>query len=163
MADDVKALAKQLQDKINEVVEGLLEFEDVDLDKLVTLDAGNGHTLSTTPRAAIRSYIEEYNAHKGQIAGNQYLTSVSRIAEQVQKEGGFTRPYDRSEIARLAGDLLVAAAQVSAQLVGYPSQLIDERPKENEWTIREILDHLIKMEEAFSILGLMKKASQGQA
>jgi hypothetical protein len=137
---------KELKDQVDAMVEALLRCSDEDLSRPIEMDFG-GRTLRTNLRAATRYTIEEYRIHEGQIGGDQFNTAMSRSGKSKGDIVALT-PYDRNEAAWLAAELYVAAASLIARCLGYPEQLVDEHPKEGEWSVREIIEHMIHMEKS---------------
>jgi hypothetical protein len=137
---------KELKDQVDAMVEALLRCNDEDLSRPIEMDFA-GRTLRTNLRAATRYTIEEYRIHEGQIGGGQFNTAMSRSGKSKGDIVALT-PYDRNEAAWLAAELYVAAASLIARCLGYPEQLVDEHPKEGEWSAREIIEHMIHMEKS---------------
>jgi hypothetical protein len=134
------------RDQVDAMLESILVCSDEDLDRPLELKF-EGRPFRTNLRSAIRYTIEEYRVHEGQIAGNQFLIETLRATSSEGEVAAFS-PYDRSEAAWLAAELYVAAACLISRLVGYPDQWVDEHPKEDEWSIKEIVEHLIHMERS---------------
>ena len=83
----------------------------------------------------------------GQIGGDQFNTAMLTSGKSKGDIVALT-PYDRNEAAWLAAELYVAAASLIARCLGYPEQLVDEHSKEGEWSVREIIEHMIHMEKS---------------
>ena len=149
---------KALRDLVDAMVESLLQCSDEDLARPLELNY-EGRPFRTNLRSATRYTIEEYRVHEGQIAGNQYLTESLRVAKSSEEVDAFS-PYDRKEAAWLAAELYLAASTLIARLLGYPDQLVAQHPKDDEWSIREIIDHLIHLEKSgeWSLRQLVTKA-----
>jgi hypothetical protein len=146
MGPSFRQQLKELKDQVDDMVDALLRCSDEDLSRPIELDF-QGRTLRTNLRAATRYTIEEYRVHDGQIGGGQFNTETLREGKSKGDIVAFT-PYDRKEAAWLAAELYVAAASLIARCLGYPEQLIDEHPKEGEWSVREIIEHMIHMEKS---------------
>jgi hypothetical protein len=146
MVTPFQRLLRELREQVDAMVEALLQCDKGDLDRPLEL-VFDGRPFHTDLRSAIRYAIEEYRVHEGQIAGNQFLTESLRAE---RSHGGVVAltPYERKEAAWLAADLYVAAASLVARCLGYPEHLVDEHPKEGEWSIREVVEHLIRMERS---------------
>jgi hypothetical protein len=136
---------KELKDQVDAMVDALLRCSDEDLNRPIEMDFA-GRTLRTNLRAAARYTIEEYRIHDGQIGGDQFNTEL-RSGKSKGDIVALT-PYDRNEAAWLAAELYVAAASLIARCLGYPEQLVDEHSKEGEWSVREIIEHMIHMEKS---------------
>lgn len=137
---------KELKDQVDAMVDALLRCSDEDLNRPIEVDFA-GRTLRTNLRAAARYTIEEYRIHDGQIGGDQFNTAMLRSGKSKGDIVALT-PYDRNEAACLAAELSVAAASLIARCLGYPEQLVGEHPKEGEWSVREIIEHMIHMEKS---------------
>jgi hypothetical protein len=137
---------KELKDQVDAMVEALLRCSDEDLRRPIEMDFA-GRTLRTNLRAVARYTIEEYRIHEGQIGGDQFNTAMLGAGKSEGDIVALT-PYDRNEAAWLAAELYVAAASLIARCLGYPEQLVDEHSKEGEWSIREIIEHMIHMEKS---------------
>ena len=144
MGPSFRQQLKELKDQVDDMVDALLRCSDEDLSRPIELDF-QGRTLRTNLRAATRYTIEEYRVHDGQIGGGQFNTEMLRSGKSKGDIVALT-PYDRKEAAWLAAELYVAAASLIARCLGYPEQLVDEHPKEGEWSVREIIEHMIHME-----------------
>ena len=146
MAPSFRQQLKELKDQVDAMVDALLRCSDEDLSLPIQMDFG-GRTFRTNLRAAVRYTIEEYRVHEGQIGGDQFNTEMLRSGKSKGDIVALT-PYDRKEAAWLAAELYVAAASLIARCLGYPDQLVDEHPKEGEWSVREIIEHMIHMEKS---------------
>jgi hypothetical protein len=163
MADSFRQMLYGLRDQVDAMVEAILRCGKRDLDLPLALEF-EGRSFRTDLRSAIRYTIEEYRVHEGQIAGNQFLTDTVR-AWASEGEIVAMSPYDREEAAWLAAELYVAAANLIARCLGYPEELVDEHPKEGEWSIREVVEHMLHMERSgeWSIQQFVAKAKQETA
>ncbi|NIN00754.1 MAG: hypothetical protein GTO24_22535 [candidate division Zixibacteria bacterium] len=137
---------KEPKEQVDAMVDALLRCSDEDLSRPIEIDRA-GRTLRTNLRAAARYTIEEYRIHDGQIGGDQFNTALLKSSKSKGDIIALT-PYDRNEAAWLAAELYVAAASLIARCLGYPEQLVDEHPKEGEWSVREIIEHMIHMEKS---------------
>ena len=146
MADSFKQQLKELRDQVDSMVDAILGCSKEELNCTLEMDF-EGKTFKTDLRSAVRYTIEEYRVHEGQIGGNQFVTEMVR-AERSEGVINAVTPYDRKEAAWLAAELYVAAAGLIARCIGYPDNLVDEKPKEGEWSIREIVDHMLHMERS---------------
>ncbi len=146
MASSFRQQLKELKEQVDAMVDALLRCSDEDLGRPFEMDF-TGRTLRTNLRAAARYTIEEYRVHEGQIGGDQFNTEWSRSGKSKGDIVALT-PYDRKEAAWLAAELYVAAASLIARCLGYPEELVDERPKEGEWCVREVVEHMIHMEKS---------------
>ncbi len=146
MAPLFRQQLKELKDQVDAMADALLRCSDEDLSRPIQKDFG-GKTFRTNLRAAVRYTIEEYRVHEGQIGGDQFNTEMLRSGKSKGDIVALT-PYDRKEAAWLAAELYVAAASLIARCLGYPEQLVDEHPKEGEWSVREIIEHMIHMEKS---------------
>ena len=146
MGPSFRQQLKELKDQVDDMVDALLRCSDEDLSRPIELDF-QGRTLRTNLRAATRYTIEEYRVHEGQIGGSQFANEMLRGGKSKGDIVALT-PYDRKEAAWLAAELYVAAASLIARCLGYPEQLIDEHPKEGEWSVREIIEHMIHIEKS---------------
>lgn len=158
MSTSIRGRLDELRKQVDSMVETLLQCSDKDLDRPLELQF-EGRPFRTNLRSAVRYTIEEYRVHEGQIAGNQFLTESLRAASSTGEIIALT-PYDRKEAAWLAAELYLAAASLIARVLGYPDELVDEQPKNGEWSIREITEHLIHMERSgeWSLQQLVAKA-----
>lgn len=146
MGPSFRQQLKELKDQVDAMVEALLGCSDEDLSRPIEMDFA-GRTLRTNLRAAARYTIEEYRIHEGQIGGDQFNTAMLTSGKSKGDIVALT-PYDRNEAAWLAAELYVAAASLIARCLGYPEQLVDEHSKEGEWSVREIIEHMIHMEKS---------------
>ena len=146
MAKSLKDMLMELRQEVDGMVDALLSCENTDLDKPLELDF-DGKAFKTDLRAITRYTIEEYRVHEGQIGGNQYNTQMIR---NMKAEGDIdaSTPYDRTDAAWLAAELYVAAAMLIARCLGYPEQYVDDHPREGEWSVREVVQHLLQVEQS---------------
>jgi hypothetical protein len=146
MVDSFGKRLRELRDQVDAMVEAILRCSKEDLDRPLELEY-EGRPFRTDLRSAIRYTIEEYRVHEGQIGGNQFLTDTQRAWASKEEIVALT-PYDRQEAAWLAAELYVAAASLVGRCLGYPEDLVDDQPKEGEWSIREIIEHMMDMERS---------------
>jgi hypothetical protein len=146
MADVLQKSLKELRDQVDTMVEALLRCGDDDLDGAIELEFDD-RKFRTNLRSAVRYTIEEYRVHEGQIGANQFNTAALR-GQNSEGDIVARTPYDRNEAAWLAAELYVAAAALVARCLGYPDDLMDDHPKEGEWSIRETVEHLIHIERS---------------
>ncbi|NIO03715.1 MAG: hypothetical protein GTN74_03620 [Proteobacteria bacterium] len=154
---------KELKDQVDAMVDALLQCNDEDLTRTIETDF-EGRTFRTNLRAATRYTIEEYRVHEGQIGGNQFNTEMLRSGKSKGDIVALT-PYDRKEAAWLSAELYVAAASLIARCLGYPEEMVDEHPKEGEWSVRETIEHMIHMEKSgeWSLQQLVERVRGGTA
>ncbi|NIQ39762.1 MAG: hypothetical protein GTN81_14415 [Proteobacteria bacterium] len=146
MGPSFRQQLNELKDQVDAMVDALLQCSDEDLNRPLELDF-KGRKFRTSLRAATRYTIEEYRVHEGQIGGDQFNTEMMRSGKSTGDIVALT-PYDRKEAAWLAAELYVAAASLIARCLGYPEELVDEHPKEGEWSVREVIEHMIHMEKS---------------
>ena len=146
MAKSLRDMLMELRQEVDGMVDALLSCENADLDKPLDLDF-DGKKFKTDLRAVTRYTIEEYRVHEGQIGGNQYNTQMVRNMKTDGDIDAFT-PYDRTDAAWLAAELYVAAAMLIARCLGYPEKYVDDRPREGEWSVREVVQHLLQVEQS---------------
>lgn len=146
MTDSFWQQLREVRDQVDAMVEAILSCSEEDLDRPLKLEF-EGRPFRTDLRSAIRYTIEEYRVHEGQIAGNQFLTDITKAWASKGEIVALT-PYDRNEAAWLAAELYVAAANLIARCLGYPEEFVDEHPKEGEWSVREVVEHMMHMERS---------------
>ena len=123
---ETKALIRKLQQTMNETLDELYDLPD-DL-----LDVHSEHTCARdgNVRDLVTHMIDHERMHLGSV--------VNCRAEVFELQQG--------QMHRLLAEWFRDRAMVAAALIGLPDEALDKRPTPGEWTIREIVDHLIYWE-----------------
>ena len=129
MDDDVRSLIRMLQVALNETLDALAELADEQLDAACTHPCGRGPEQAGSIRRLLTNDIDHERMHAGQVLGLRHDLGVMQ-----------------SQTARLLGEWLRERAALIATLVGLPDEALDRRPKPDEWSIREVVEHTLYWE-----------------
>jgi hypothetical protein len=123
MAGTTAELIKRLQVSLNETLDTLAALTDAELD-----DASD-HTCATggTVRDLLTHNIDHDRMHAGQLFGARYLL----------------KSMQKGEVHRLMAETIRARSEVIAALMGMPDELLDAPIPDEDWTIREMIEHTI--------------------
>ena len=136
MDPDLEELLTRMR-KVRE--ETLKSLEDLGEDELL---------LPCTERGNIRQVIElliwHERDHYGQLYKNRRDTKVGH-----------------KSINLLMSELMAARGMVEGMMLGLTSEELDMAPKEGEWSIRQVAEHLMETEKRFGQRILEKRPQKG--
>lgn len=123
---DTKALIRRLQETMNQTLDELYAMPDA------VLEAHSEHTCARggNVRDLITHMIDHERMHLGSVVNDR--------AEVYALQQG--------QVHRLLAEWFRDRAMVVAALIGLPDEALDKCPTPEEWSIREIVDHLIYWE-----------------
>ena len=122
-----KELALQLLKQMNQTVERLLQFSDEDLGKAVDhVCAMNGGF-----RRLLIHNAEHERMHAGTISNARFTA----------------RRMQESELALLIRELMRHRIEVAGQLLLMEDDLLDTKPEDGEWPVRQHIEHLLYWEK----------------
>ena len=120
-------LALQLLRQLTETVETLLGMEDGDLGFPTT----HGCAMNGGIRRLLIHNAEHDRMHTGAVSTARFT------AKQMQE----------SELARLTRELIRERAELVGQLLQMPDELLDAKAPNDEWSIREHVEHTLYWEQ----------------
>lgn len=139
---ETKALIRRLQESINETIELLYDLPD----DVLEVHSDHGCARGGNVRDLITHMIDHERMHYGSVVNDR--------AEVYALQQG--------QVHRLLAEWLRDRAMVVAALIGLPDEAVDKRPAPEEWSIREVVDHLIFWERdaALDALSHAKEAAE---
>lgn len=129
MHDETRSLIRALQTAINETLDQLAALTDEQLDAACSHPCGRGPGESNAIRQLLANDIDHERMHAGQVLGLRHDLGVMQ-----------------SQTDRLLGEWLRERAALIGALVGLPDEALDRRPKAEEWSIREVVEHTLYWE-----------------
>lgn len=137
MSSEVRTLIRALQDAMNETLDALAGLTDEQLDAACSHPCGRGPGDATSIWHLLANDIDHEKIHAGQILSIRHDLRVMQ-----------TQP------ARLLGEWLAERAALIGALIGLPEEALDRRPKPEEWSIRDVVDHTLYWERDSLAAGL---------
>ncbi len=126
MGKQVNQLIEQLHTSLMETLEVLAHLSEAELDDPSEHPCAMGGTV----RDLLTHNIDHERMHVGQLYSARYSL------KQMQK----------NETDRLVAETLRARTDLIASLIGLPDSALDARTPDDQWTIREMLEHTIYWE-----------------
>lgn len=126
MDTQVNQLIKMLQMSLEETLEALSVLTDEELDE----SSDHICAMEGTVRDLLTHNIDHERMHVGQIFSTRYSL----------------KHMQKGEVHRLLAETLRARSEVIASLIGLPDELVDAKVPDEDWTIREIVEHTIYWE-----------------
>lgn len=126
MATDVEELVSLLYTSLSETLSLLAALDDHDLDSPCQHPCAMGGTV----RDLLTHNIDHERMHAGQVYSARYSL------KQMQ----------RGQAARLAAETLRARADLMASLIELPDEALDVPIPDEDWTVRQMIDHTIYWE-----------------
>jgi uncharacterized damage-inducible protein DinB len=126
MGTQVNQLIKMLQVSLQETLDALSALTDEELDEPSDHICAMGGTV----RDLLTHNIDHERMHAGQIFSARYAL----------------KNMQKGEVHRLMADTLRARSEVIASLIGLPDELVDAKVPDEDWTLREIVEHTIYWE-----------------
>jgi hypothetical protein len=126
MGTEVNQLIAQLQASLNATLNTLAVLTDAEL------DASSDHpcAMGGTVRDLLTHNIDHERMHVGQVYSARYGL------KQMQK----------GEVDRLMAETLRARADLIASLIGLPDEALDAALPDEDWTVRQMIEHTIYWE-----------------
>jgi radical SAM protein with 4Fe4S-binding SPASM domain len=123
---EIDALIRMLQVSLAETLAALVPLEDADL------DAPSDHpcAMGGTVRDLLTHNIDHERMHVGQLFSARYALKLMQ----------------KGEVHRLLADTIRARTELIAALVGLPDTAVDLRVPDEDWTIREMIEHTVYWE-----------------
>src|SRR5579864_7425746 len=115
-----------LQISLAETIEALSVLTDAELDEPSDHPCAMGGTV----RDLLTHNIDHELMHVGQIFSARYSL----------------KHMQKGEVHRLVADTLRARSEVIATLIGLPDELIDTKVPDEDWTLREMIEHTVYWE-----------------
>ena len=124
---EVLKLINELQRSMNETLNKLSALTDAHLDH----DCSHGCAMEDGVRGLLVHNVDHERMHLGQVHNARFrLKAMQRDAS-----------------ARLLAEWLRERAALAAALVGLPDEALDMRFEDEEWTIRETVEHTLYWEK----------------
>lgn len=136
-------LALQLLEQLTETVRTLLAMEDGDLSFPTT----HGCAMDGGIRRLLIHNAEHDRMHSGAVSTARYT------ARQMQE----------SELARLTRELIRARAELVGQLLQMPDALLEAKAPNDDWSIREHVEHTLYWERNSITQASSELAGQGRS
>ena len=125
MSEALKLIG-ELQRSMNETLEKLAELADAHLDH----DCSHGCAMGDGVRGLLVHNVDHERMHLGQVHNLRF----------------HLKTMQRDTVDRLLAEWLRERAALAAALVGLSDESLDARIDENEWTIRETIEHTLYWE-----------------
>lgn len=126
MGKQVDQLISMLQSSLAETLEVLARLSEAELDDPSDHPCAMGGTV----RDLLTHNIDHERMHVGQIYSARYSL----------------RHMQKSQADRLMAETLRARTDLMAALIGLPDSALDTRTPDDQWTIREMIEHTIYWE-----------------
>lgn len=126
MGQQVNALIEKLQASLAETLEVLSHLSEAELDDPSEHPCAMGGVI----RDLLTHNIDHERMHVGQIFSARYSL----------------RHMQKSEADRLMAETLRARTELIAALIGLPDSALDARTLDDQWSIREMIEHTIYWE-----------------
>jgi uncharacterized damage-inducible protein DinB len=126
MGHQVDELISLLQDSLAETVRVLSALSDAELDEPSEHPCAMGGTIHDL----LAHNIDHERMHTGQVYTARY--NLKRM--------------QKSRVDRLVTETLRARAGLIASLIGLPDEALDAPPQEEQWTIRQMIEHTVYWE-----------------
>ncbi|HMO59555.1 MAG TPA: PqqD family peptide modification chaperone, partial [Roseiflexaceae bacterium] len=126
MANDVNMLIHMLQVSLAETLVALAPLTDADLDEPSDHPCAMGGTV----RDLLTHNIDHERMHVGQLFSARYGLKLMQ----------------KNEAHRLLAETIRARTELIAALVGLPDEAVDTRVPDEDWTIREMIEHTVYWE-----------------
>lgn len=126
MGKQVNALIEKLQTSLAETLDILARLSDAELDDPSDHPCAMGGTV----RDLLTHNIDHERMHVGQVYSARYSL----------------RQMQKSETDRLMAETLRARTDLIASLIGLPDSALDARTPDDQWTVREMIEHTIYWE-----------------
>ena len=126
MGKQVNALIQQLTDSIFETLEVISHLSEVELDELSEHPCAMGGTI----RDLLNHNIDHERMHTGQVYSSRYSL----------------RKMQFSQTDRMVAETLRARMELIASLIGLPDDALDAPNQDDDWTIREVVEHTLYWE-----------------
>jgi uncharacterized damage-inducible protein DinB len=126
MGKQVDELTRMLQDSLAQTLGVLGALSDAELDQHSDHPCAMGGTV----RDLLTHNIDHERMHTGQVFSARYSQ----------------RKMQKSEVDRLLAETLKARTELIASLIGLPDDALDARTPDDQWTVREMIEHTIYWE-----------------
>ena len=126
MGKQVDQLINMLQTSLTETLEVLARLSEAELDDPSDHPCAMGGAV----RDLLTHNIDHERMHVGQVYSARYSL----------------RQMQKSEADRLMAETLRARTDLMAALIGLPDSALDARTPDDQWTIREMIEHTIYWE-----------------
>ena len=120
-------LIKTLQQSMNETLDKLIGLTDGHLDH----DCSHGCAMGDGVRGLLVHNIDHERMHLGQVHDTRFRLKTMQ----------------RDYVVRLMAEWLRERAALASALVGLPDEALDMRAADDEWTIRETIEHTLYWEK----------------
>ena len=126
MGIEVNQLVEMLQASLAGTLSALATLSDSELDEASDHPCAMGGTL----RDLLAHNVDHERMHTGQVYSARYTL------KQMQK----------GEVDRLMADTLRARSELIASLIGLPDDALDAQMPDEDWTIRQMIEHTLYWE-----------------
>jgi len=126
MGQQVNELMRMLQASLAQTLDTLAVLSDAELDEHSEHPCAMGGSV----RDLLTHNIDHERMHTGQVFSARYSQ----------------RKMQNSQVDRLMADTLKARTELIASLVGLPDDALDARTPDDQWTVREMIEHTIYWE-----------------
>ena len=126
MGQQVNQLSQMLQASLAQTLSVLSVLSDAELDEHSEHPCAMGGTV----RDLLTHNIDHERMHTGQVFSARYSQ----------------RKMQNSQVDRLMAETLKARVELIASLIGLPDDALDARTPDDQWTVREMIEHTIYWE-----------------
>ena len=138
MGAELDKLIKELEDVRRESVKVLCSLNDEQLD------------LKNERGRSVRAFVQTLVDHD-----NEHIQHLIRARRGVGSR--------RKEINRVLGEMMAARGELLGLIAGLEDENLDKDWEEGEWSIRNILEHMVQTERTYIMDNVQKIASQSTA
>ena len=142
MGQQVNELTQLLHESLAQTLSVLAALSDAELDEHSDHPCAMGGSV----RDLLTHNIDHERMHTGQVYSARYSQ----------------RKMQKSEVDRLMAETLRARTELIAALIGLPDDALDAHTPDDEWTVRQMIEHTIYWER-HSIDALARTQLRGRA
>ncbi len=140
MTTEAEKLIALLSESLTQTLQQLAQLTDADLDQ----HSDHPCAMGGTARDLLTHNIDHERMHVGQVYSARYGL------KEMQK----------GQVARLMAETLRARADLMASLIGLPEAALDAKLPDEDWTVRQMIEHTIYWER-HSMADLARQLGQG--
>lgn len=137
---ETRALVRQLMESMTTTLDELQRLGDADLDEA----CAHGCAMGGDVRRLLVHNLEHDRMHAGAISNARFDN------KQLQE----------SELARLLRDWLRERVELVGQLLGAPDEVLDLKAKNDEWDVRQHVEHVLYFERDSADFALREAAER---
>jgi hypothetical protein len=144
MGPETRELVRRLQASLNETIDALLALDDAALDAACSHPCAHGPGEAANIFHLLANDIDHERMHAGQVLSLRHDLRVMQ-----------------TPAARLLGEWAKERGALIGTMIGLADADLDRRPKPEEWSIRDVVEHTLYWEENSTRAMLREQAGGG--